>query len=296
MTGQLYYPRANASVQRFDDDYAGIKWTGAAEKGCLHTTETTSWPGYGGGKTAPNFTVRPNFNTRTLEWRQHFPANMSARALQNDLGGVETNRDKVIQVEIVGTCDPGAHKRWSGTAHLYTPEAPEWFLEAMAHFFVWCYEEHGIPLLATPEWLPYPKSYGNSVARMGNSEFNSFRGWLGHQHVAENDHGDPGALNVQRIINIAKGVVPTASGEQEFDMWLQQADGSNDQWYLCSVVGKRPISDGHAGEFKAAGVPVAKQKVSASALSVLPNLALNQTTGGETFNQMKRIDTNTTPG
>lgn len=227
MTGQLYYPKADRRIQRFDDDYAGVRWEGPAEKGCLHTTETIGWPGYGGGATAPNFTVRPNFTLRRLEWRQHFPANMSARALQNDRGGVETNRDKVIQVEIVGTCDGrpkspslpkgGAHVQWKikGIPHLYTANPPEWFFEQMADFFVWCNEEHGIPFEAPKLWLPYDASYGDSDARMSGAEFNSFRGWLGHMHVAENDHGDPGALDVHKIIHLATRP-PTP--QEELDM------------------------------------------------------------------------------
>jgi hypothetical protein len=224
MTGQLYYPRADRVTQRFDDNYAGIKWSGSAEKGCLHTTETPNWPDYDGGKKAPTFTARPNFTYKRIDWRQHFPANMSVRALQNKPGGVETNRDKVIQVEIVGTCDGkpgGAHRRWlsKGVPHLYTPEAPDWFLDQMADFFVWCLQEHGIFLRAPGLWLPYDASYGNSSVRMSGSEFNAFRGWLGHMHVAENDHGDPGALDVSSIIIKAKNKIsgPTKPQEEEDD-------------------------------------------------------------------------------
>lgn len=301
MTGQLYYPPANATAQRFDDDFQGIRWTGPAEKGCLHTTETTGWPGYGGGASAPNFTVKPNFTTQKLEWRQHYPANMSARALQNDRGGVETNKDKVIQVEIVGTCDPGAHKRWD-VQHLYTPEAPGWFFTEMAKFFVWCYKEHGVALAAPGVWLHYgvdprapgrvPASYGNSPARMSGSQFNAFRGWLGHQHVAENDHGDPGKLDVARIITIAKtSLLPKPAERQEIpDMMV---DYYSNGPYLWGPAGKRKVTKAAADEYVKAGVPVSK--LSAAALTELPTFTEDGTVGGSTHTQLNTIERNTTP-
>jgi hypothetical protein len=215
MTGQLWFPGADTTTQRFDDDYAGIKWTGPAEKVCIHTTETTSWPDYGGGKSAPNFTGKPDFANSRITWRQHFPANMSARALQNDSGGVETNKDKVIQIELIGTCDPVTHGRWTAQ-HIFTPEAPDWWLQEVARLIKWTHDEHGIELVAPSLWLPYDDSYGNSSARMSGSTFNSFRGVLGHMHVAENDHGDPGAINIKSILNYAKG--GSEASNQEDDM------------------------------------------------------------------------------
>lgn len=225
MPGQLYYPKADRKTQRFDDDYPGLRWEGRAEKGCFHTTETSNWPSYSDGATAPNFTVKANFTLKRLEWRQHYPANMSARALQNDRGGVETNRDRVIQVEIVGTCDgrpKGQHAKWraKGIEHLYTPELPDWAMEDLAEFVVWCEEEHGIPFVEPGLWLPYDDSYGNSRARMSGAKFNLYRGWLGHMHVAENDHGDPGAMDVARILEIARNISNPAPNplEQDDDM------------------------------------------------------------------------------
>ncbi|MBQ1164352.1 hypothetical protein KBZ21_40895, partial [Streptomyces sp. A73] len=34
----------------------------------------------------------------------------------------------VCQVEVVGTCDPGTHAKWTraGYAHLYMPDLPDW--------------------------------------------------------------------------------------------------------------------------------------------------------------------------
>ncbi|MBD9700618.1 peptidoglycan-binding protein [Streptomyces sp. ID01-12c] len=40
---------------------------------------------------------------------------------------------------------------------------------------------------------------------MTGTQWNSFRGWCGHQHVPENDHGDPGSMDFGRVIELAKG-------------------------------------------------------------------------------------------
>src|SRR3546814_8264868 len=93
-----------------------------------HTTEGTSLPSYGGGASAPNLTAQPDFAAKKLVWYQHFDFDVSARALVNTAGGVETNTLNVCQVEIVGTCDPATHKKWGSTSHLNTPELPDWVI------------------------------------------------------------------------------------------------------------------------------------------------------------------------
>ncbi|MGV9988595.1 hypothetical protein ACWDUY_32155, partial [Streptomyces olivaceus] len=52
---------------------------------------------------------------------------------------------------------------------------------------------------------PYPASYGNSSVRMSNAKWSSFKGHCGHQHVAENAHGDPGLLPMAEILARAAG-------------------------------------------------------------------------------------------
>ena len=79
----------------------GGSFTTSPDKILLHSTETGSFPGYGGGASAPHFTI----DLGNGEVRQHSPMNRAARALRNASGGVQTNRDGVIQIEIIGTCD-----------------------------------------------------------------------------------------------------------------------------------------------------------------------------------------------
>jgi hypothetical protein len=189
--------------RRYDSAYPGVMTT--VTKGVLHTTETGSLPGYGNGASAPNATLlwTPSGGMRIF---QHFPLDMSARALKNLSGGVLTNTDGVAQFEIVGSCDPGFAKRYG---YLYVPDAPDAFYEALAAFMRRVESITSIPRARTPRpWIAYPASYGNSPARMSNSEWDSFRGWCGHQHVAENDHGDPGRLDIDRLIGKPTAVVP----------------------------------------------------------------------------------------
>jgi hypothetical protein len=177
-----------------------------------HTTEGTSLPDYEGGAQAPNFTAVPDFAKKKLVWHQHFDFDTSSRALVNAAGGVETNTLNVVQVELVGTCDPTAHKRW-GTSkpHLYTAELPDWVIRDLAAFAKWANVNHKVPLTSGVTFKAYPGSYGpKNGVRMSADKWNSFKGHCGHQHVPENDHGDPGAFPIAAVLKAATGVVPPA--------------------------------------------------------------------------------------
>ncbi|WP_260475690.1 hypothetical protein [Streptomyces sp. WAC 06725] len=185
-----------------------------------HTTEGRTVPSYAGGAEAPNFTALPDFDRRRLVWYQHFDFDTSSRALVNRGGGVETNTLNACQVEIVGTCDPVTHRRWGSAPHLYTPELPSWVIRDLAAFARWAHDQHGVPLSCGVQWRAYPSSYGASSVRMSYAAWNAYRGHCGHQHVPENDHGDPGLLPMAAILNAAKGG-PTP--EDDVSLTPQQA-------------------------------------------------------------------------
>lgn len=172
-----------------------------------HSTEGTGLPSYGGGASAPNFTALPEFANKRLRWYQHFDFDRSSRALVNKSGGVETNTLNVCQIEIVGTCDPRTHEKWkaAGYRHLYTPELPDWAIRDLAKFAKWAHDEHNVPLSSGLTFRAYPSSYGANGVRMSGSAWNGFKGHCGHQHVPENDHGDPGAFPMAAILTAAKG-------------------------------------------------------------------------------------------
>lgn len=198
------YPRANVTSW-YQGKYPGSKMN--ANTGVLHTTEGTSLPTYGGGATAPTFTLLPNVAARTVSVFQHFDVDVSARALVNAAGGVETNILNCVQVEMVGTCDPTAHTKWTAkkTPHAYWPEAEDWALMELARLMRWLSDEHGVKLVSSVMWKPYPASYGTgNGCRLTGAQWTDYYGWLGHQHVPENLHGDPGSFPIVRVLDLAK--------------------------------------------------------------------------------------------
>lgn len=186
-----------------------------------HSTEGRSLPSYDGGTLAPNFTAVPDFAARRLKWYQHFDFDTSSRALRNAAGGVQTNTLNVTQVEIVGTCDPTTRAKWvrAGYAHLYMPELPDWAIRDLSAFARWAHDQHGVPLTSDVTFKAYPSSYGTNGVRMSAAKWTQFSGHCGHQHVPENDHGDPGLFPMAAILTAAKG-----GTTEEYEVTLTAAE------------------------------------------------------------------------
>ena len=188
----------------------------------LHTTEGVGLPSYDGGSMAPNLTAVADFAAQRLKWYQHFDIDRSSRALQNLAGGVQTNTLNVTQVELDGTCDYSKREKWgsrvAGKDYIYWGNPPDWALRDLADFLRWLNANHKVPLTGPAMWLNYgpdsrrpgitPASYGASPARMTFAQWNAFNGVCGHEHVPENDHGDPGSLPFAKLIALAKGTTP----------------------------------------------------------------------------------------
>ncbi|MEU2446018.1 hypothetical protein ABZ588_21190 [Streptomyces althioticus] len=285
-TGPQRYPGASTTY------WYGSKYPGSAMESNVvvwHTTEGTSVPSYDGGSSAPNFTAMPDFTAKRLVWYQHFDFDVSSRALVNKAGGVQTNTLNVVQVEIVGTCDPATHTKWqkAGRAHLYTPELPDWAIRDLAAFAKWAHENHNVPLTSGVTFKAYPSSYGNSSVRMSYSQWNNYRGHCGHQHVPENDHGDPGLLPMAAILARAKGTTPakpapTPTPPKETDMatpyelWAYKGKGeTRDAYaYLRSTEAKvDALADKVAGLEQR---PLTDDQVAAIAAAVAAHPALAQ--------------------
>lgn len=197
------YPRASLASW-YQSRYLGDQMN--ANTGVVHTTEGTALPSYGGGASAPTFTLVPNVKGKTVAVYQHFDVDRSARALVNRSGGVETNTLNCVQVELVGTCDPATRKKWTaeGRAHIFWPEAPDWALLEFARLVRWLSDEHGVRLASTVTWKAYPGSYGANGVRLSGSQWLDYYGWVGHQHVPENTHGDPGDFPMAKVLSMAK--------------------------------------------------------------------------------------------
>ena len=207
-TGPQRYPSAS-TAHFYQDDFGGDRME--VNVVVLHTTEGRSLPDYGGGGSAPNLTAVPDFAAKKLKWFQHFDIDRSSRALRNLAGGVTTNTNNVVQVELVGTCDPATRSTWvkAGLVQdrnfVFWPKAPAWALRDAAAFLTWANKQHGVPLVGPSKWPAYPTSYANGGGqRMSGTQWNAFKGVCGHMHVPENDHGDPGGIDFSKLVKYAK--------------------------------------------------------------------------------------------
>lgn len=205
------YGPANKQVQWFAGKYPGSKLNLKATTMvvCLHTTEGTGWPSYDGGGSAPTYTGQPPLPGKAGSWRAHFPDEMSARALRNLPGGVATNTLNVVQIELIGTCDPKHKTAWgtrkAGRDYVFWPQATEAQMKWLAEILADLHKRHGLRLQSPLTFKPYPASYGNNGVRMNATAWRNFTGVCGHMHVPENDHGDPGNINIARILTLARG-------------------------------------------------------------------------------------------
>ena len=167
----------------------GGSFTSGPFKFVLHTTETRGIPGYNNGRSAPHVTYVP----RTRKFVQHTSMHTAARALRNESGGTQTNRDSVIQLEIVcysqkSVADQFDTGIWVGDL---TPE----HLDDILTFMHYAAEQFQIPW----QW-PGKQAFSYAQAnakgfRMTGDEFDNSGGFLAHQHVPENTHWDTGALD-----------------------------------------------------------------------------------------------------
>ena len=215
MTRAIYYPKANRVIQWYG---SGNSTMSGITKVLLHTTETAGgWPGYGGGGSAPTLTYEPWQH----RWRQHFPLNGSARALRDPSGTVvRENRDNIVQVEIACYCDPGLYNRYG---HAVT-DLDDRAYQDLGDFLRFMHEEWGVPLTRRNlEFPPYPQSL-SSQYRMSGPEFDAYTGVLGHMHASGNTHGDPGNLDVDRIIRIARGGEPQEEEDEFMALFKDKGD------------------------------------------------------------------------
>ena len=140
-----------------------------------HTTEGSTASGamqaFAANRSDPHFTV-----DRTQIY-QHIDTNEGARALRNAPGGVQTNRDSAVQIELVGF------------AHL--PKDPQ-ALQNLARLCRWIEQVHDVPR-EWPAGFPRPAKNGKDPgghlrdARLWDTR----SGHYGHCHVPENTHWDP---------------------------------------------------------------------------------------------------------
>lgn len=177
------YPNADHSVKGID---AG-PYTGGPPKGLLHTTEGNNANGaIGAFKSTgswPHFLV----GEQGYVW-QFIDTNLSARALQHPSGTVPTNTDHVVQIEIVGfAAQPTAHSTAQWTA--------------LKSLMRWIEGVEGVKPTSSVVFKSYPASYGiNNGVRLTDNQWDNYAAWLGHMHCPHNDHGDPGAIDINSLL------------------------------------------------------------------------------------------------
>jgi hypothetical protein len=178
-----------------------LGWTERTDpKGCLHTTETSGWPGYNGWSVHPHATIMPKPG-KGVEIRQNVPFSRASFSLRNLPGGVQTNTDYVFQFELIGTSERGGPGYfWPGADDAVLFDLYRKLIKPLS-------EAYKIPIKAQP-FQSYPASYGprgkTNTVRMSGSAFDNYSGWLGHQHVPENIHGDPGAFPWGRMMKLVE--------------------------------------------------------------------------------------------
>lgn len=166
----------------------------AAPCGVVHTTEggwESAMAVFRSRMVAPHVMVDPVTRRRA----QFIPLDRSAYALVNDNGGVETNRHGARQIEVVGYADrtqdmPADQQEWLAVEVL----RPISEAVGITGPGLECFGVDAGWVLATP----------TARQRMSFDAWNRFGGWCGHQHVPENSHWDPGALDLPAIVRIAQ--------------------------------------------------------------------------------------------
>jgi hypothetical protein len=191
LMGADWYPAADRSRPAWTD---GGSILGGRPKLLWHDTETSSVPSYSSGS-FPHFTVDP----KTGKVWQHIPVSRAARALKNRDGGCQTNRWRVIQVEIIG----------------FVNKVP--YHPALGELARWARVEHDVPASCGVRRLPYDDSYGSTSVRLSCGQWESYSGHCYHMSAPENDHGDPGdPFPMDQIL-------AAAGGTEEDDMTDDQA-------------------------------------------------------------------------
>lgn len=168
----------------------------------LHTTET----GKGTTRSVATYLLRNNiashevFDPATGELYQLLGDDSPGKALVNEPGGVETNRrdvdnngPDVYQIEIVGFAEQ-------------VPTYPDQWFKSLAAHLRNVAKRIGAPLVFPVQFLKYPQSYGQSPVRLSYDDWNAISGIVGHMHVPENSHGDPG--DISRVIPFTLNQTP----------------------------------------------------------------------------------------
>lgn len=180
--------------ERIDGNSSGDFTDVKHRKLVIHRTEGMTVAGavgaYRKNNSWPHATADPYSKRRV----QHVSLDKASRATRNESGGIETNRDGVINLEIVG---------FSANSGLLTEPYLKWLGEEVFRPIMIV---RAIPTIITPRKLAKNSTEGYGLKtqfRMKPEEWDFFTGLCGHCNVPENTHWDPGAMNLLRILMYA---------------------------------------------------------------------------------------------
>lgn len=189
---EIWHSRAmRVSPDPFTD--GGSYYTSYPWRQVLHTTEggpnyTPSTKSYFGHSYWPHATAaRVNGVARIV---QHLPISRAAKAMENDAGGVQTNRGHAVQLEIGWYADR-------------IQDLPGDIAAVVRDWVLWVSAQTSTPVTG-PTF--YGQDSGFTLAsetarqRMSFDQWTRFTGICGHQHVPENVHWDPGKLDLVKLV------------------------------------------------------------------------------------------------
>jgi hypothetical protein len=204
-----------------------------------HTTEGSSIDGavgaYRKNNTWPHFTVDAVKRRKV----QHVPLTKPGRAMANLAGGVETNRQGAIQIELVG---------FAAKTQDMTDEELRWL----------AVEVYAPILAATGISTRHPRFVGTEAGtiatvkakqRMSAADWLAFDGICGHQHVPENHHWDPGRFPIDRLLSFLPSGPPSPDpGDDEMyvPFYLLKIRGKAQVWQI-PLPGGKPIPLSQSG-------------------------------------------------
>ena len=137
----------------------------------------------------------PHFTLDSRRIVQLVPLGYMAAALENRLGGVETNSVVRAQIELAGN---SREKPW-------LPDNGA--LNLLADLLATLQLAAGIPLHRPyPDAMPPPPWATTSFTRRRDGKWGKVDGWYGHVEVPENEHWDPGALRWSVLLEEAEKI------------------------------------------------------------------------------------------
>jgi hypothetical protein len=181
----------------------GLTYTGGPAKFVFHTAEFEGLDGLiRTFRSNPTIASHMGWSWKERRKVQFIDLAHSAKSLRNKAGGVETNRDYVYQVELSGKWDESED---------WPDEAWKFIGEALAE--VWLATDRSFQLTLGPKPLVGPAdgytARENAPQRYSAAEWDGGNWIAGHCNAPENEHTDPGKLNMGRILyHCQKAITP----------------------------------------------------------------------------------------